>query len=195
MKTVKNPSSKSLQFTTAFGITTPIKDGKTPAAAKSSSTAAKQSTPVVTKPAKFNFRTDERAERRKDFNSKLEERLKEKEADRKRAELKALEEKEAQLRELRKSLTYKANPVPRFYQEPAPAPAEVQKPAPTRAKSPNFTVPRRRDSCPVTTLSELSGRSSPLRASRTLSRCDSTTSSGTHFKAPLPKPKQPFRPI
>lgn len=204
LKAVKppaNPNSKSLQFTTAFGITTPVKDLSVtvPTVTKSIPTVIR-SAPAVTEPAGFNFRTNERAERRKDFYSKLEERLKLKEAERKRAEAKALEEKESQLRELRKSLTYKANPVPRFYQEPAPAPAEIRKTAPTRAKSPNFTAPRRRDSCPGSTVSEHfgSGRTSPLR-SRTLLRCASLESnSGSHgslYKAPLPKPKQPFRPV
>lgn len=194
LKAAKAPvhrASKSLQFTTAFGITTPVKQ-PTP-------TATRQG-PTVTEPAGFNFRTDERAERRKDFNSKLEERLKVKEAERRRAEAKVQEEKESQLRELRKSLTYKANPVPKFYQEPTPAPAEIRKITPTRAKSPNFTAPRRRDSCPGSTVSEHfgNGRTSPLR-SRTLMRCASLESnSGSHnsnCKASFPKPKLPFRPV
>jgi len=185
LKTVASPNAKASQFTTAFGITTPVKH-PTPSVPKTTSTVSKTS-PTTTKPAGFNFRTDERAERRRDFYSKLEERLKVKEEERRRAELKLLEEKEWQLRELRKSLAYKANPVPRFYQEPAPAPAEIRKIAPTRAKSPNFTTPRRRDSCPASTASE-PGRLSPLRGTRSLSRSES-------LKASLPKPKLPFRPV
>ena len=219
-----NPNSKSLQFTTAFGITTPVKPPPESIPRKSVSNYTKppseghdhghthtngnshsqghghihvKPTPTVTEPTGFHFRTDERAERRKDFYSKLEERMKVKEAERKRAEQKAQEEKESQLRELRKSLTYKANPVPRFYQEPAPEKPEIRKIAPTRAKSPNFTVPRRRDSCPGGTVSEVH-RTSPLR-SRTLLRCASLESNSGHsssgYKPSLPKPKLPFRPV
>jgi hypothetical protein len=184
-----NSNSKSLQFTTAFGITTPVKPE--PVLRKGESYAHVK----VTEPAGFNFRTDERAERRKDFYSKLEERMKVKEMERKRAEAKAQEEKESQLRELRKSLTYKANPVPRFYLEPAPVAPEIRRVAPTRAKSPNFTVPRRRDSCPGSTVNE---KTSPLR-SRTLLRCASLESNSGHsssgYRASVPKPKLPFRPV
>ncbi|KAG0624044.1 hypothetical protein M758_3G219300 [Ceratodon purpureus] len=230
-----NSNSKSLQFTTAFGITTPVKPVSDHTPRKSTvfkDTPARvdhgqgnghanghsnghanghahahnhghvhaKPTPTVTEPTGFNFRTDERAERRKDFYSKLEERMKAKEMERKRAEAKAQEEKENQLRELRKSLTYKANPVPRFYQEPAPAAPEIRKIAPTRAKSPNFTAPRRRDSCPGSSVSEShsSSRTSPLR-SRTLLRCASLESNSGHsssgYKPSLPKPKLPFRPV
>ncbi|XP_073389235.1 uncharacterized protein [Physcomitrium patens] len=200
LKAVKPPAtpnhaSSKGSLHTAFGITTPAKEIQKKNLASSKPDHPKA---TVTEPAGFNFRTDQRAERRKDYNAKVEERLKLKEAERKRQEQKAQEEKEAQLRELRKSLTYKANPVPRFYQEPAPIPPEIRKPAPTRAKSPNFTAPRRRESCPGSTVSE-SGRTSPLRSSSRLLRCASLESNSGHSgyyaqSKPAPK-KQPFRPV
>ena len=165
LKTVKAPV-KSIQFpSTTFGTTTldrdPVRRGPNARDTQllrqskedSSSSTGKgypslkvRTAPTPTQASSFTFRCEERAERRREYYTQLEERVKQKEAERKQMEARTLEEKESQLRELRKSLTYKANPVPRFYQEPVPPPPEIRKPPPTRAKSPNFTPSRRRDS-------------------------------------------------
>ncbi|CAM6051821.1 unnamed protein product [Sphagnum compactum] len=113
----------------------------------------------------FNFKCEERAQKRREFYAKLEERMKAKEEERKREEAKRLEEKEAQFKELRRALTYKANPVPSFYQEPVPPKPELKKIPPTRAKSPNFTPSRRRLSC----YAELTNGQRPERATRMIS--------------------------
>jgi hypothetical protein len=113
----------------------------------------------------FNFKCEERAQKRREFYAKLEERMKAKEEERKREEAKRLEEKEAQFKELRRALTYKANPVPSFYQEPVPPKPELKKIPPTRAKSPNFTPSRRRLSC----YAELTNGQRPERANRMIS--------------------------
>lgn len=94
----------------------------------------------------FKFRCDERAEKRMEYYSKLGDRLKAKEADKKQMEAKTQEAKESQLKELRRSLRYKANPVPSFYHEPPPPRTELRKTPPTRPKSPNFSPSRRRES-------------------------------------------------
>lgn len=163
LKTVKAPV-KSIQFpSTTFGTTTldrdPVRRGPSArdtqlrqskedsnSSGKSYPSLKVRTAPTPTQASSFTFRCEERAERRREYYTQLEERVKQKEAERKQMEARTLEEKESQLRELRKSLTYKANPVPRFYQEPVPPPPEIRKPPPTRAKSPNFTPSRRRDS-------------------------------------------------
>ncbi|XP_024403788.1 uncharacterized protein [Physcomitrium patens] len=210
LKAVNSPPSpngsvsKELQYPTASGSTTPQRDfakrGVKEAHSKTGEEGQptpkiKSSPPTLTQPTGFKFSTDERSEKRRDFYSKLEEKMKLKEEERKRLEAKAQEEKESQLRELRKTLTYKANPVPKFYQEPPPPPVKIKKAPTTRAKSPNFTAPRRRDSCSgsIGGESHSHGGSSPLRGR--LVRSPSLESNVSSQAKVAAKVKQPFKPI
>ncbi|CAI9106699.1 OLC1v1005908C1 [Oldenlandia corymbosa var. corymbosa] len=90
------------------------------------------------------FICGERLKKRKEYYTMLEEKHKALEREKREQAARMKEEEEAALKQLRKSLVVKANPVPSFYREGPPPKTELKKLPVTRAKSPNLT---RRKSC------------------------------------------------
>ncbi|PIN26604.1 hypothetical protein CDL12_00634 [Handroanthus impetiginosus] len=117
----------------------------------------------VTVPVAPIFSCEGRLERRKEFYSKLEDKHKALEKEKLEYEARIREEEQAAIKQLRKSMVYKANPVPSFYREGPPPKVELKKLPVTRPKSPKLS---RRKSCGDAGKSSLEDKGLLVQATR-----------------------------
>ncbi|KAH9611439.1 hypothetical protein KSS87_000170 [Heliosperma pusillum] len=92
----------------------------------------------TTVPVAPTFSISDRLQKRKEYYAKLEEKRKALEAEKREYEARTKEEEEAAIKQLRKNMKFKANPVPNFYFEKPPPKKEFTKLPTTRAVSPKF---------------------------------------------------------
>ncbi|KAF5482184.1 hypothetical protein F2P56_002773 [Juglans regia] len=137
----------------------------------------------------FSLRCDERAQKRKEFHLKLEEKIHAKEVEQSTLQAKSKASLEVEVKVLRRGLTFKATPMPSFYHEPPPPKVEFKKNAPTRTRSPKLGCHKRSSSMRASELSGYrSSQSVHLNLEEMVTQNPATKESSLgSFKKPLQK--------
>ncbi|XP_028072080.1 protein WVD2-like 7 [Camellia sinensis] len=138
-------------------------------AENSTKPGTKQSSPGL------HFKCDERAERRKEFYMKMEEKMQAKEAELNQIQAKKLEKTEAEIKQFRKSLKFKATPMPSFYHEPVQRDSDNNKVVSSNTKSSKLrskSTPVGGSSARSPSYAKVINDQDPFNTEKTVKTCD-----------------------
>ncbi|KAF5939923.1 hypothetical protein HYC85_021090 [Camellia sinensis] len=138
-------------------------------AENSTKPGTKQSSPGL------HFKCDERAERRKEFYMKMEEKMQAKEAELNQIQAKKLQKTEAEIKQFRKSLKFKATPMPSFYHEPVQRDSDNSKVVSSNTKSSKLrskSTPVGGSSARSPSYAKVINDQDPFNTEKTVKTCD-----------------------
>ncbi|XP_051148249.1 protein WVD2-like 7 [Andrographis paniculata] len=127
--------------------------------------------------SRFSFKSDERAQRRKEFDMKLEEKMNAREAKIHQIKTSTQEKKDAEIKQLRKSLNFKAIPMPSFYRRASLDPHELYKSGTAAAAAGGNNQPEKQGCKSWTPRSRVAGKPTSDQPQASVTSCHSTVTS------------------